>query len=95
MSDTPYARTPAALAIDAAMASCGRTAAEVAADIGIRPNHLSMIRRGRAALPAARCADAARALGVPTTGLMADCIASYADNRSWAAVASALGLGKR
>jgi len=87
-----YADTPAARRIDAALSNSPDPACAVAEAIGIRPNHLSMIRKGETALPARRCGALARALDIEPLELVSDCLKSYSDNRSWQIVALTVGL---
>lgn len=88
----PYRDTPAARLVDDCLRSSGRTMAETASAVGIRPNHLSMIRNGAAAVPADRCGAVARGLGIEPGRLLSLCVESYPDNRSWRAAALAAGL---
>lgn len=81
-----YGTTSATLLVDSALRASDRTAREVAAEIGVLPNVVSMIRTGALALPAARCASLARALGLDPAVLARACIESYRDNRAWRAV---------
>jgi len=81
----PYRETPAARLVDAALKDGDVTAAAVAGRAGISPNHLSMIRRGATTVPPLRCRALADALGIEAAVMTAACLASYADNRSWAA----------
>lgn len=87
-----YAATPAARRIDAALRRSDKPARAVAEAVGIKPNHLSMIRTGETALPARRCGALARALGIEPLELVVDCLKSYGDNRSWEIVGLTVGL---
>lgn len=87
-----YAETVAARCIDRSLAGSGRTAREVAEAAGMQPNHVSMIRTGAVAVPPERCAPLARELGVDPAEMVALCLRSYADHRSWRAIGTAFGL---
>ncbi len=87
-----YENTAAANLVDAALRASPRSAREVAASLGLRPNVISMVRTGALALPAGRCAPVARALGIAPHALMAACLRSYPDNRAWQAVRLATDL---
>lgn len=87
-----YRGTPAARRIDGLVAASPRSAAAIAGAVDMLPQHLSMIRTGSVALPPERCAPLARELGLDPVEMLALCLRSYLDHRSWRAIRLATGL---
>jgi ribosome-binding protein aMBF1 (putative translation factor) len=81
-----YATSPMSILIDDAIHRSKKPRAVLAAEIGINPNMVSMIKRGTHAMPCERVEAFAKALNIPVRTLIEAGIASYPDNQGWRAM---------